>query len=98
MGQAIYFLGRSRWRSTSRPDQSTDSTFSPPIALNLFNLDETRIPSWGLRTLYTVKPETNTTFEFFALPGALETPKQRVDEFVGTNDTTDRTVKYGRWS
>jgi hypothetical protein len=75
-----------------------NSTFSPPIAPNLFNLDETRIPSWGLRTLYTVKPETNTTFEFFALPGALETPKQRVDEFVGTNDTTDRTVKYGRWS
>ena len=75
-----------------------DSTFSPPVAPNLFNLDETRIPSWGLRTVYTVKPESNTIFEFFALPGALETPKQRVDEFMGTNDTTDRTVKYGRWS
>jgi hypothetical protein len=75
-----------------------DATFSPPAAPNLFNLDETRIPSWGLRTLYTVRPETNTMFEFFALPGALATPKQRVDEFVGPNDTSDRTVKYGRWS
>jgi hypothetical protein len=75
-----------------------DTTFSPPAAPNLFNLDETRVPSWGLRTLYTVKPETNTMLEFFALPGALERPKQRVDEFVGGNDTADRTVKYGRWS
>jgi hypothetical protein len=75
-----------------------DLTFSPPVAPNLFNLDETRVPSWGLRMLYTVKPETNTIFEFFALPGALEKPKQRVDEFMGTNDTSDRTVKYGRWS
>ena len=75
-----------------------DATFSPPVAPNLFNLDETRVPSWGLRTLYTIRPETNTMFEFFALPGALEKPKQRVDEFMGANDTTDRTVKYGRWS
>jgi hypothetical protein len=77
---------------------SQDATFSPPAVPNLFNLDETRVPSWGLRTLYTVKPETNTMLEFFALPGALERPKQRVDEFVGGNDTADRTVKYGRWS
>ncbi len=75
-----------------------DSTFSPPAAPNLFSLDETRVPSWGLRALYTVKPESNTVFEFFALPGSLDRPKQRVDEFVGANDTSDRTVKYGRWS
>jgi len=75
-----------------------DGTFSPPAAPNLFNLDETRIPSWGLRALYTLKPETNTIFEFFALPGGLDRARQRVDEFVGSNDTADRRIKYGRWS
>lgn len=75
-----------------------DTTFAPPGAPNLFNLDESRIPSWGLRSLYTVRPESNTIFEFFALPGALDQDRQRVDEFMGTNDTSDRAVKFGRWS
>jgi hypothetical protein len=75
-----------------------DLTFSPPAAPNLFNLDETRIPSWGLRTLYTVRPVTNTILEFFALPGFFDQAKQRVDEIVGSNDTGDRKVRYGRWS
>jgi len=75
-----------------------DLTFSPPAAPNLFNLDETRIPSWGLRTLYTVRPVSNTIFEFFALPGFWDQAKQRVDEVVGANDTGDLKVRYGRWS
>jgi hypothetical protein len=75
-----------------------DLTFSPPAAPNLFNLDETRIPSWGLRGLYTVRPVSNTILEFFALPGSLDDPEQRVDEVVGSNDTADRKVRYGRWS
>jgi hypothetical protein len=75
-----------------------DSTFAPPAAPNLFNLDETRIPSWGLRALYTVKPETNTIIEYFALPGALDRAEHRVDKFVGSNDTADGAVRYGRWS
>ncbi len=75
-----------------------DLTFSPPAAPNLFNLDETRIPAWGLRALYTVRPVSNTILEFFALPGALEQAKQRVDEIVGSNDTGDLKVRYGRWS
>ena len=75
-----------------------DSTFSPPAAPNLFNLDETRIPSWGLRTLYTIRPVSNTILEFFALPGFWDEAKQRVDDVVGANDTTDRKVRYGRWS
>ena len=75
-----------------------DLTFSPPAAPNLFNLDETRIPSYGVRALYTVQPVTNTILEFFALPGSLDEPKQRVDEIVGSNDTGDRKVRYGRWS
>jgi hypothetical protein len=75
-----------------------DLTFSPPAAPNLFNLDETRIPSWGLRTLYTIRPVSNTILEFFALPGSFDEAKQRVDEIVGSNDTTDRKVRYGRWS
>jgi hypothetical protein len=75
-----------------------DLTFSPPAAPNLFNLDETRIPSWGLRTLYTIQPVTNTIFEFFALPGFFDQAKQRVDEIVGSNDTRDFEVRYGRWS
>lgn len=74
-----------------------DTTFAPPVAPNLFNLDETRLPSWGLRTLYTVNPVTNSIFEFFALPG-LDPAKERVDKIMSTNDTSDRTVKYGRWS
>ena len=74
-----------------------DSTFSPPVAPNLFSLDETRIPSVGLRTLYTIQPVTNTILEFFALPGFFDEAKQRVDEVVG-NETNDRQVRYGRWS
>ena len=72
--------------------------FSPPAAPNLFNLDESRIPSWGLRMLYTVRPVSNTILEFFALPGSLDFPDERVDLFMGANDTTDRKVRYGRWS
>jgi hypothetical protein len=75
-----------------------DLTFSPPAAPNLFNLDETRIPSTGLRTLYTIRPVSNTILEFFAMPGFFEDAKQRVDEIVGSNDTGDRQVRYGRWS
>jgi hypothetical protein len=75
-----------------------DLTFSPPAAPNLFNLDETRIPSTGLRALYTVRPVSNTILEFFAMPGFFEDAAQRVDEIVGSNDTGDRKVRYGRWS
>ncbi len=75
-----------------------DLTFSPPAAPNLFSLDETRIPSVGLRTLYTIRPVSNTILEFFALPGFFDEAKQRVDEIVGSNDTADREVRYGRWS
>jgi hypothetical protein len=75
-----------------------DLRFSPPAAPNLFNLDESRIPSWGLRMLYTVRPVSNTILEFFALPGSLDEAKERVDEFMGTNDTGDRKVRFGRWS
>lgn len=75
-----------------------DFTFSPPAAPNLLNLDETRIPSWGLRALYTVRPVTGTILELFANPGAFDRARQRVDEVMGSNDTSDRTIKYGRWS
>jgi hypothetical protein len=75
-----------------------DLTFSPPAAPNLFNLDETRIPAWGLRALYTVRPVSNTIFEFFAMPGFWDQAKQRVDEIVGSNDTGGLKVRYGRWS
>jgi hypothetical protein len=75
-----------------------DLRFSPPAAPNLFNLDESRIPSWGLRALYTIRPVSNTILEFFAIPGSLDEAKQRVDEFMGANDTGDRKVRYGRWS
>jgi hypothetical protein len=75
-----------------------DLTYSPPAAPNLFNLDETRIPWTGLRTLYTVRPVSNTILEFFAMPGFFEEPKQRVDQIVGSNDTADREVRYGLWS
>jgi hypothetical protein len=72
--------------------------FSPPSAPNLFNLDESRIPSWGLRALYTVQPVSNTILEFFALPGSLDFPEERVDLFMGSNDTNDRKSRFGRWS
>jgi hypothetical protein len=72
--------------------------FSPPAAPNLFNLDESRIPSWGLRMLYTVRPVSNTILEFFALPGSMDNPEDRVDTFMGANDTGDRKVRFGRWS
>lgn len=74
-----------------------DSTFAPPLAPNLFNLDETRIPTWGLRTLYTFRPVSNSILEFFALPG-FEEAKQRVDDVLGSNDTADAKIRYGRWS
>jgi hypothetical protein len=76
-------------------------TFAPPAAVNLFSLDETRVPQWGVRLLYKVRPVTNTVFEFFANPG-LEGKKDRVDEFAPTNDITDGKadgdMRYGRWS
>jgi hypothetical protein len=75
-----------------------DGTFAPPAAPNLFNLDETRIPSWALRMMYTVRPVSNSILEFFALPGSLDRADQRVDEIVGSNDTADHKVRYGRWS
>lgn len=75
-----------------------NSRFAPPVAPNLFNLDETRIPAWGLRALYTVRPVSNTILEFFALPGALDNAEERVDLFMGANDTNDRKVRFGRWS
>lgn len=76
-------------------------TFAPPAAVNLFNLDETRVPQWGVRMLYTVRPVSNTIFEFFANPG-FDAKKDRVDRFAGTNDigdgTADGDLRYGRWS
>ena len=76
-------------------------TFSPPAAVNLFNLDETRVPQWGVRMLYTVRPVSNTILEFFANPG-FEKKKDRVDEFAPTNDISDGKadgdLRYGRWS
>lgn len=75
-----------------------DGTFAPALAPNLFDLDETRIPSWGLRLTYTIRPVSNTIFEFVALPGFWDEPKQRVDEILGSNDIASETVRYGRWS
>ena len=76
-------------------------TFSPPAAVNLFNLDETRVPQWGIRMLYTVRPVSNTILEFFANPG-FEEKKHRVDEFAPANDISDGKadgdLRYGRWS
>src|SRR3989338_9039355 len=72
-----------------------DLTFSPPAAPNLFNLDETRIPMWGIRTLYTVRPISNTILELFALPG-FDEAKQRVDEIAAGSDLGPH--RYGRWS
>ncbi|MGH7811642.1 MAG: DUF1302 family protein, partial [Candidatus Binatia bacterium] len=78
-----------------------DLTIAPPAAVNLFDLDETRVPQWGLRMLYTIRPVSNTIFEFFANPG-FEPKKQRVDEFMPTNDIgdgkADGDLRYGRWS
>ncbi len=64
-----------------------DGTFSPPVAPNLFNLDETRVPMWGLRMLYTLIPVSNTVLEFIAMPG-FDERKKRVDESAPT---------AGRW-
>ena len=76
-------------------------TFSPPAAVNLFNLDETRVPQWGLRMLYTASPVSNTILEFFANPD-FEEKKNRADEFAPTNDISDGNadgdLRYGRWS
>lgn len=76
-------------------------TFAPPAAVNLFNLDETRVPQWGARMLYTVRPVSNTILELFANPG-FDHKKDRADEFSPTNDISDGTadgdLRYGRWS
>ena len=45
-----------------------DGTFSPPAAANLFSLDETRIPLWGLRASYRLVPASNTALELIAMP------------------------------
>jgi hypothetical protein len=65
-----------------------DARFSPPAAPNLFSLEETRIPVWGVRALYTVPPGSNTVLELLAMPGFDET-KKRVDEGPPT---------AGRWA
>lgn len=65
-----------------------DGTFSPPAAPNLFGLDETRIPQWGLRASYKLFPVSNTAIEFIALPG-FDEAKKRVDEGAPT---------AGRWA
>ena len=75
-----------------------DGTFAPPLAPNLFDLDETRIPSWGVRLTYTIRPVSNTNLELVALPGYWDEPKQRVDEILGSNDIRSEKVRYGRWS
>ena len=76
-------------------------TFSPPAAVNLFSLEETRVPQWGIRMLYTVRPVSNTILELFGNPG-FENKKDRVDEFAPTNDISDGKadgdLRYGRWS
>ena len=65
-----------------------DGTFSPPAAANLFSLDETRIPLWGLRASYRLVPASNTALEFIAMPG-YDGRKKRVDESAPT---------AGRWA
>ena len=75
-----------------------DSTFAPPFAPNLFDTDETKIPSWGMRFLYTAIPISNTIIDFVALPGFFDEAKQRVDDVMASNDTADGRVRYGRWS
>jgi hypothetical protein len=64
-----------------------DGTFSPPAALNLFSFDDRRIPQWGVRAFYVLRPVSNTIFEFFANPG-FDERKKRVDESAPT---------AGRW-
>ena len=65
-----------------------DGTFAPPAAANLFNLDETRVPLWGMRAIYKLFPASNTALEFIAMPGYDEA-KKRVDESAPT---------AGRWA
>ena len=65
-----------------------DNTIFAPAAPNLFSLEETRIPQWGVRMLYTVRPVSNTILEFFANPG-LEPKKKRVDDISPGNDISD---------
>ncbi|MFQ5851988.1 MAG: DUF1302 family protein, partial [Candidatus Binatia bacterium] len=65
-----------------------DNTMFAPAAPNVFTLDETRIPQWGIRVFYTVRPVSNTIFEFFANPG-IEPKKKRVDDISPGNDITD---------
>src|SRR3989337_2721856 len=71
-----------------------DLTFSPPAAPNLFNLDETTLTMWGIRTLYTVRPISNTILELFALPG-FDEAKQRVDEIAA--GSARGPLLCGRW-
>lgn len=56
-----------------------DGTFAPPVSPNLFSLDETRIPQWGLRAIYQIFPVSNTSVEFIAMPG-FDEARKRVDE------------------
>lgn len=65
-----------------------DGTFTPPAAANLFSLDETRVPQWGLRASYRLFPASQTALEFIALPG-FDERKKRVDEAAPT---------AGRWA
>ncbi len=78
-----------------------DGTIGPPGNPNLFNLDETRVPQWGMRMWYTVRPVSNSIFEFFYNPG-FEEKKKRTDEFMPANDIgdgkADGDYRYGRWS
>ncbi|MFQ5850048.1 MAG: DUF1302 family protein [Candidatus Binatia bacterium] len=78
-----------------------DNTMFAPATPNVFSLDETRIPQWGVRVLYTIRPVSNTIFEFFANPG-FDPKKKRVDDISPGNDISDGSadgdVRYGRWS
>ncbi|HEY7559724.1 MAG TPA: DUF1302 family protein [Candidatus Binatia bacterium] len=78
-----------------------DNTIFTPAAPNLFSLEETRIPQWGIRMLYTVRPVSNTILEFFANPG-WEEKKKRVDDVSPGNDISDGhadgDLRFGRWS
>ncbi|MCZ6548678.1 MAG: hypothetical protein O6837_11270 [Deltaproteobacteria bacterium] len=78
-----------------------DNTMFIPASPNVFTLDETRIPQWGLRVFYTIRPVSNTIFEFFANPG-FDPKKKRLDENVGTNDSgdgkADGDIRFSRWS
>lgn len=78
-----------------------DNTIFAPAAPNVFTLDETRIPQWGIRMWYTVRPISNTIFEFFANPG-FDPKKKRVDDISPGNDIgdgkADGDLRFGRWS